>query len=471
MHRTTPLGVLLLATGVTAQTPTRELAEVAAAYAAKVAASAVFVSGRSIDSVMTQEFAPNGTIEKLIRPLLRFDVDREAGTVTCRLGQAKATAVRTAGLGCVLLHSDATLDELRRRGAPPASDRWPDATATDWPLGDRMPEAAATGIDRDALERALDAAFAEPDDGRRVFTRAVVVLHRGQLVAERYAADVTPEMPLPGWSMTKSLSNALLGFAVQQGRFELPPPSADGDAHGVEPDLYALLTMTAGKQWNESYEDPNSDALRMLFRSADHGAAFAAAPQAVMPGTRFQYASGATNLLCKLLRQRIDDDAVYHDLPRQLFRRLGMRSAVFEADPSGTFVGSSYGFASARDWARLGLLFAQDGVFAGQRLLPAGWVARSTAATAASGGGYGWQLWLNRDPDGDGPHERRWPDLPEDLFLMDGHEGQSCVVSPAAELIVVRLGCTKQGGFDRHALLRATHDALPRAAADAPGRR
>ena len=262
--------------------------------------------------------------------------------------------------------------------------------------------------------------------------------------------------------MTKSMTNALLGFAVHEGLFALP--ADDGErAERTAPDALDLLTMTAGRRWNESYDDPASDVLTMLFRSADHAAVFADAAAEASPGTRFQYASGATNRLCALLRSAIGDDPRYWTLPSRLFRKLGMQTAVLEADPSGTFVGSSYGFASARDWARLGLLYLQDGVFFGERVLPEGWVAASTTAVPASNGRFGWHLWLNRDPDGDGPKARRWPELPEDLFHMDGHEGQYCVMSPSAGLVVVRLGCTKNGGLDLRGLLRELHDAVPEA--------
>ena len=131
-----------------------------------------------------------------------------------------------------------------------------------------------------------------------------------------------------------------------------------------------------------------------------------------------------------------------------------MHAAVLETDPSGTFVGSSYGFLTARDWARLGLLYAEDGTFAGRRLLPVGWVAAASRGSAASRGRFGQHLWCNTDPDGQGPAARPWPDLPADTVHMDGHEGQYVVVVPSAALVVVRLGCTKRGSFDIRGLVR-----------------
>jgi CubicO group peptidase (beta-lactamase class C family) len=247
---------------------------------------------------------------------------------------------------------------------------------------------------------------------------------------------------------------------VRQGKLDLDAPLKVPEWPAADPRralrLRHLLLMTSGVSWNESYDDPASNCLEMLFRSADHAAVFAKQPGAHAPGAVFCYASGSTNLICRELRTTFGSDADYWAFPRNaLFRPLGMRSAVIETDPSGTFVGSSYGFATARDWARLGMLYAQDGVFAGERILPEGWVAASATPTPASDGEFGRHLWLNADPDGDGPLQRAWPDLPGNLLHMDGHEGQYVCVFPTEQIVVVRLGCTKAGGFGLHALLRA----------------
>jgi CubicO group peptidase (beta-lactamase class C family) len=374
----------------------------------------------------------------------------------------RATAAATRNLGCTLVRPDASHDTLRARGAPDVAGSRPDPATVDWPLGDRLPDAPPEGIDVPALQRAVAAAFAPA----AAHTRAVVVLHRGRLVAESYADGYRADMALPGWSMTKTLTYALLGARAQQGELDckraLAVPEWRGDARRAI-GFDDLLTMTGGLAWNEDYDDPNSDALRMLFRSSDCAAVYAACARTAAPGERFCYASGATNLLCRVLRGTFADDREYWSFPRQaLFARLGMRTAVLETDPGGTFVGSSYGFASARDWARLGLLFANDGVAGGERILPAGWVAAAVAPHRASAGRYGRLTWLDRDPDGDGPQTREWPDLPADLFYMSGHEGQYCFVLPGDELVVVRLGCTKNGGSGLHALLRGVRAACRR---------
>ena len=437
------------------------MVEIAAAYAAKVAASARFVSGRTLDSVLAEELAPDDPLSAMIRPLLKFEVDAKDKRVTCTIGTAKATAVATGNLGCTLVHADVDSATLRARAAPEPADALPDPGTVDWPLGDRVPEAKVPdAVDRTALGNAIDAAFAEPANGTKVRTRAVVVVHRGRLVAERYAEGYRADMPLPGWSMTKTMVNALVGIRVRQGKLDLAAPLQVPEWPAADPRralrLQHLLTMTSGLHWNESYDDPGSQCLQMLFRSADHAAVQALQPADHAPGTTFCYASGTTNLICRELRATFGSDLEYRAFPRDaLFLPLGMRSAVIETDPSGTFVGSSYGFATARDWARLGMLYAQDGVCDGVRVLPAGWVAASATAVAASDGEYGRHVWLDADPDGDGPRGRGWPDLPANLLRMDGHEGQYVCVFPTEQVVVVRLGCTKAGGFGLHELLRA----------------
>lgn len=442
------------------QKPDPTLLRAAAAYAAKVAASALFVSGRTLDSVLDEELAADRPIEAMIRPLLQFEVDAQARTVTCRLGAVQATAVATANLGCTLVPGEIPATRVRERAAPGGATPELDSADVDWPLGDRLPEGPPDGIDGAAVERAIDAAFTEPAGKPRVRTRAVVVVHRGRLVAERYAPGYHATMPLPGWSMTKTWVNVLVGLRVQQGALDLDAPPAVAEWRADADDRAAigwshLLSMTAGLAWNEDYDDPNGDALRMLFGSTDHAATYTQQPPIAEPGTVYCYASGATNLICRLLRRTFADDGAYWAFPRTaLFEPLGMRSAVLETDPSGTFVGSSYGFATARDWARFGLLLQDDGMVAGRRLLPEGWIARSARPAPASDGRFGWHVWLNADPDGAGPRQRMWPDLPADLMHLDGHEGQYCVVMPTDRLVVVRLGCTKRGGFGLRALLR-----------------
>jgi CubicO group peptidase (beta-lactamase class C family) len=306
------------------------------------------------------------------------------------------------------------------------------------------------------LSRALGDAFSEPEPARPRRTRAVVVVHGGRIVAERYAPGFGPETPLLGWSMTKSLTNALCGILVRQGKLDLsapaPVPEWDrpGDARrSITVDL--LLRQSSGLRWNEVYETSpfDSSVIAMLYGLGHRDmAAFAASqPLAHPPGTFWSYSSGTTLILSRILRSLIGSDADYHAFPRrELFGRLGMRSALMEPDAAGTFVGSSYSYATARDWARFGLLYLRDGVWEGARILPAGWVDYTrTPAPAAPHGEYGAHFWLNAGALARGA-PRPDPRAPADLFYASGHDGQVVAIVPSRDLVIVRAGLTPDDG-------------------------
>src|SRR5262245_4563333 len=433
------------------------LREVVAGYAAKVAASAIFVSHRTLDSVLQEELAPDAPLQALSRPFLSFDVDRDERTVRAHLLGVGATAAFVDGLGCTLVN-DTDVAALRARALPPlpaAADPRP------WPLGDDVPAPQPQdGVDQKALDDAVGYAFAEREGRPLVHTRAVVVVRRGQLLAEHYAEGYDAGTVLPGWSMSKTWVSALVGMrvldkAIDPGA-ELPVPEWRKDANDPRRALRLddLLRMQSGLRWKEDYEAQDSDALRMLFLGHDYGSVAASQPFAVPPRTEFCYSSGTTNLVCRILRTTFADDRAWLAFPRdRLFAPLGMKSALLEPDPSGTFVGSSFGFATARDWAKFGLFYLQDGVWDGKRLLPQGWVASARTPTpTARRGDFGAHLWLNAGTAAQ-PDEAPFDRLPRDLFYLSGHEGQYVVCFPRQQLVVVRLGCAKRGGFDLHGFL------------------
>ncbi|MEQ1634257.1 MAG: serine hydrolase, partial [Planctomycetota bacterium] len=316
------------------------------------------------------------------------------------------------------------------------------------------------GVDGAALDAALRDAFVDRDGRQKARTRAVVVAHKGRLIAERYAPGYDARSVLPGWSMSKSLVNALIGLRIGDGELaldrELPVPewSAENDPRR-QLRLMDLLRMESGLDWSEDYEAAGSLALRMLFLESDYASLAASQPLVRAPREEHRYSSGTTNLLCRILRTTFPDERSYLAYARdRLFLPLGMTSALLEPDPSGVFVGSSFGFATARDWARFGQFYLQDGVVDGKRLLPEGWVdlARTPCAVSPRGD-YGAHLWLNAGTE-QAPERRPFNRLPRDVFYLSGYEGQYVVCMPSAQLVIVRLGCTKRGGFDLHGFLQ-----------------
>jgi len=320
------------------------------------------------------------------------------------------------------------------------------------------------------LNAVVDLAFREPDPDSLQRTRALLVLRDGHVIAERYAPGFSAQTPLPGWSMTKSVTGVLIGVLVQAGMLRpeqrglLPQWGVGGDKRG-EITLDQLLRMTSGLRFTENYGDPDADVAQMLFARAD-GAAFAIdKPLEFPPGARWRYSSGTSNILSRVVRLAVGGSTRdYLEFPRRaLFGRIGMESAVIETDAAGNFIASSYMYASARDWARFGQLLLQDGVWSGQRVLPAGWVHyMATLTPQSTRQDFGAHLWLKIPPPFDDP-TKALPQLPADVFHAVGYEGQFVSVIPSRRLVVVRLGLSRRDhGWNHHAFLVRLLEALPR---------
>jgi CubicO group peptidase (beta-lactamase class C family) len=293
----------------------------------------------------------------------------------------------------------------------------------------------------------MDQAFAEPRPGTLRQTRAVLVVYDGRLVAERYAAGIDREMPLLGWSMSKSVTNALVGILVKEGKLDIqksaPVPEWRGDPRKAGITIDQLLRMSSGLAFDEIYQ-PMADTPRMLYDSYDFGRFAAAKPLEAEPDSKWHYSSGTSNILARIVRRCVEHTYPHYFqfIYEKLFDRIGMHSAVMEPDASGTFVGSSYTFATPLDWARFGLLYLQDGIWENERILPSGWVAYSTTPTAAAPRGqYGAHFWLNAGAAGN-PASRKWPNAPRDAFAALGYQEQQVIVIPSRETVLVRFGAT-----------------------------
>ena len=320
----------------------------------------------------------------------------------------------------------------------PAGVEWP---TEDWPKGEVPP-----GVD---LARLLDEVF-DPD-GPLAETFAVLVVHRGRVVAERYQGalehfdraptPVTAGTPLLSWSMAKSMLHAAVGLLVGDGTLDLDAPAAvpewadPGDPrHAIT--LRQLLAMRDGLDFAEDYVDDRvSDVMQMLFGDGQSDMAHFAAdrPLAAPPGTRFSYSSGTSNIVSGVVARTVGPGERYaRFLHGRLFGPLGMASADPEFDEAGTWAASSFLRASARDYARFGLLYLRDGMWDGVRLLPPGWVDYA-------------RTWVSEDPEDASPYGAHWWGVAGDTlgtFRASGYEGQSITVCPALDLVVVRLGKT-----------------------------
>ncbi len=316
----------------------------------------------------------------------------------------------------------------------PTGVLWP---VDDWPAGEPPPSAAT------ALATLFDTTFAEPQPETTVQTNALLVVHRGHIVAEHYAPGIGPSDTLHSWSMAKSILSALYGLLVRDGlvRIEDRAPveawQQPGDPRAAIT-IESLLHMTSGLHFVEDYVDEHvSDTIKMLFRpgAGDTGAFAASFPLDHTPNTFFNYSSGTTNILASIARDVLGGQEAYEAYLRdQLFGPIGMSTASPKFDASGSWIASSFCYATARDFARFGLFVLRDGCWGGQRILPGDWVDYCRTPGPADPGpedynyGYGAQWWLNDDALG--------------TFFASGYSGQRLVIVPALDLIIVRLGNT-----------------------------
>jgi len=275
--------------------------------------------------------------------------------------------------------------------------------------------------------------------------RAVVVVKRGRIVAERYAAGFSSTTPLLGWSMTKSVLAGLVGVLIKEGRLTLDqsagwPVIGGGGREHIR--IADLLAMSSGLRFNEEY-GAVSDVTRMLYLQPDMAGFARGQPLAHPAGEFWNYSSGTANILSRIAQHAAGPLAATYPA-QKLFIPLGMSTATMETDEHGTLVGSSYMYASARDWARYGQFLLQNGVWRGQELLPRGYVAMMASPVAASGGEYGHGLvWLwASDADTAGKNPDPAYGIPADTFWMEGHDGQVTSIIPSRALVVVRLGLT-----------------------------
>ncbi|HYJ38997.1 MAG TPA: serine hydrolase, partial [Chitinophagaceae bacterium] len=422
-----------------------------AGFGAKNLCSCMFVSGRLESDVKQEELGG------FPFSLGSYEVDMTDSSVTGRVwGVAKRRAIFRKGLGCTLVN-DFSESTIRQQSFDLGHELPGNPDSIPWPDGDLLTDSFPTDVNRAQLNRAVAAAFGEPDSAKSRRTRAVVVLYNGQLVAEQYAEGFNQKSVMHGWSVAKSFVAAFIGILVNENRLNVSDPAPvpawkAGDLRH-EITLQHLLQQTSGLDFSEDYSG-YSDVTNMLFNKGDMAGFSESLRLKHRPGTIFNYSSGNSNILSKIVRATIGENE-YHSFPRtRFFQKIGMRSALLEPDASGTFVTSSYIFATARDYARFGLLFYNNGRWKNEQILPVDWVNQTRIpATTNNLRNYGYQFWL-KGLDKRYPHEPNFPDVPADLYYADGYAYQDIYIIPSKKLVVVRLGLTLDGSFDENEFLK-----------------
>jgi CubicO group peptidase (beta-lactamase class C family) len=440
----------LLALAVTFR-PDRAI-RVATGFVAHNICSKTFVSGLDPQTVFAETLGRDGV--RKLRWVLSYRVDRGHNIVdTSAAGLFGSRAVFHEGFGCVDLHGPAEPYILK-------SDVAALKIPKDPPLLPEIAGAAVVEASDAKMKAALDHAFREPAAPPFKRTKAVVVVQDGKVIAERYADGVGVDTQLRGFSMTKSVVNALIGILTQQGLVtpSFPAPIAEwrGDPRR-EIDVEHLMRMTSGLALDETNSgyDPSS---QMLYLHDDMAGFAVKAPLIATPGTRWAYSSPSTQILARIIRDAAGGPEQSLKLAwRELFNPLGMRNVTLEFDGTGTLEGASAMLASARDWARFGLLYLQDGVVGGRRILHEDWVDLSAAATLDTD--YGAGFWTNRS-EHENAKGRVSMGIPRDAFFAFGDMGQRIVILPAQRMVIVRLGDSVEPISDMRGLGRLVREVI-----------
>jgi CubicO group peptidase (beta-lactamase class C family) len=437
-----------------------DVPRVATGFAASILCSETFVSGLDPDKVFSETMAAMpGT--GLISWALDYKVDRKRrDVVVTLLGLGRSHAIYREGLGCYLDHGVTVADA----GGPGVEAR---------PRPALQPDIAGPSLvapTTPQLAAAVDRAFAEPDGPPFRRTRAVVVVKDGRIVAERYAAGYGIDTPILGFSATKSMISALVGILVRQGKLKLEQPAPvaawqnAGDPRGAIT-VDHLLRHTAGLALGSSLSASLGAALepvnRMKYVEADMAGYAESIGLETPPGSAWNYHDGNTVIVSRLIRDAVGGHAadVLQFARTELFDPLGMHGVTLEFDATGTPEGSTQMLAPARDWARFGMLYLNDGVAGDKRILPEGWVKYSASPTPNGWIGYGAGFWTNQG-DSYGARYRIEQGWPRDAFFAKGTIGQYVIVIPSERLVIVRLGVSPNWPLNADGVSRLVSDVV-----------
>ena len=392
-----------------------------AGYSAKNTASSVFLGERSLSFTDTTDnnFSPVN--------LATNAIDKEKKTANSSVfGLLTRKSIIREGLGSVL-----TLDKKDEK----SNYKTPKRRKT---VNDTIPYPYGNGSHKDSVFESIDYKKLN-ETVNSIFgirkTRAVLVLYKDQIIAEKYSEGFTKNSRILGWSMTKSIMSTVFGILEHQQKINIqdkaPVESWQNDAR-KEITIHNLLQMNSGLEWDENY-DEISDATKMLFLERDMTKVQEEKPLIGKPNETWNYSSGTSNLLSGILRDQFNNHQSYLDFwYTNLIDKIGMNSMILESDLAGNYVASSYAWATTRDWGKFGLLYLHNGAWNGEELFTKEWVDYVTTPTPTSNGSYGAQFWLNT--------EKQLKDVSQNMYFADGYQGQRVYILPDEDLVIVRFG-------------------------------
>lgn len=404
-------------------------------YAAKEGCGCHLLAGRTVESIYNEE------LNDFPLNLTKLSFDKSKGIATASMFKFwKSSVQKTKSRGCVLINNKN--EEIIEHNIS-LSD-----------VSDEIPFDAQL-LDCKQLNLAFDLAFDREGEFKKK-TRALLVYHKDTLVREQYAKGFDANTLLHGWSINKGIAHALIGILVKNGKLKVSDANLFSDwSEDERKDISIddLLKMSSGLTWTEDRSD-FIDLANLIFNSYDCAQFALERKTDSTPGTFWEYSSGTTNILSKLIRKQFESDEDYLQFPYDsLFTKIGMNSIIYDTDQSGNIMLSTYGYATARDWAKFGLLYLNNGIVEGKNLFPDGWIdyARTPAENSLDKK-YGAHFWLNAGGF--------YPDVPRDMYSCNGYNGQFVYIIPSKDMVVVRLGLTDGEEYDKNGVLKHLVNAV-----------
>ncbi len=385
--------------------------EVISSYSARMMCTCHFEGQRKVEFISKQDLSRSPL--NLAKTKIN-SADRSVESTV--FGLYRKQAIHVPGKGCVLIHGENNYSKNEIEVEKPKSK-------FDFPFSKQ---------DHDELDESILKYFQTPNSD----FSSILIIKNDSIISEHYKKGIDKKTVQLGWSMTKSWTNALAGRLIENGTLKLDQtnlfPEWEKDRRS-EISLRNLLNMTSGISWDENYEEI-SDATEMLFLNENMIPDILDNQLEFQPDTHWEYSSGSTNLIMAFFRDKLDPQEYLHMPHLLLFNPLGMESAFIETDENGNFIGSSYGYASAHDWAKFGRLFLNKGKNPdGIQIVSEEWIKFSTTPANKNTLNHGAHWWLNVE-------NKTFPDAPEDLFYASGFDGQFIYIIPSEELIIVRTG-------------------------------
>jgi hypothetical protein len=414
-------------------------------FSAKSIASGHFIDNRS------QKMIEKGDNDIDLIDLAKNTINESTHFATASVyGLKERKAIYRQGLGATLINDD--FDEAKPYLVP---KRTPLNNNLPFPYGNlESKDTVFSTIDYVKLNAAVANAFDKKGkiDKR---TRSLLVIYKDKIIAEKYDIGFNKESKILGWSMTKSITSAMFGILEKQGKINIYAPApipewANDERKNITTN--DLLHMNSGLEWEEKY-DKICDATEMLFQAEDMSRSQLVKQAIHKPNTHWNYSSGTTNLLSGILRKQFKTHQEYLDFwYASLIDKIGMNSMILETDMTGNYVGSSYGWATTRDWSKFGLLYLHKGNWNGEQIFNESWAKYTATPTNTSNGDYGGHFWLNSGG--------KFPDVPRDMYYCGGFQGQMVVIIPSLDLVIVRMGLVENPEFDFNGMLKGIIGSL-----------